>query len=52
MYKIFFVYVSVASFMMFGIMSLIAGLTTGVPMSPGYGGHQTEAPLSYYTGTT
>ncbi|EFX87722.1 hypothetical protein DAPPUDRAFT_235345 [Daphnia pulex] len=31
------------------VLSLIGGLTTGVPMSPGYGGYQTATPASYHT---
>ncbi|EFX67850.1 hypothetical protein DAPPUDRAFT_260982 [Daphnia pulex] len=27
----------------------MAGVTTGVPMSSGYGGYQTATPPSYYT---
>jgi hypothetical protein len=27
-----------------GVLSLMAVLTTGVPMSPGYGGYQTATP--------
>jgi hypothetical protein len=30
----------------------MAGLTTGVPMSPGYGGYQTTTPVSDCTTTT
>jgi hypothetical protein len=33
------------------VLSLMAGLTTGVPMSTGYGGYQTATPASYYTTT-
>jgi hypothetical protein len=33
------------------VVSLMAGSTTGVPMSPGYGGYQTATPAPYYTTT-
>jgi hypothetical protein len=33
------------------VLSLMAGLTAGVPMSPGYGGYQTATPASYHTTT-
>jgi hypothetical protein len=33
------------------VLSLMAGLTTAVPMSPGYGGYQNATPASYYTTT-
>ncbi|EFX86218.1 hypothetical protein DAPPUDRAFT_236935 [Daphnia pulex] len=33
------------------VLSLMAGLTTGVPMSPGYGGYQIATPASYHTTT-
>jgi hypothetical protein len=32
-----------------GVVSLMAGFTTGVPMSPGYGGNQTATSPPYYT---
>jgi hypothetical protein len=32
--------------LLLGVGSLMAGLTTGVPMSPGYGGYQTTTPAS------
>jgi hypothetical protein len=35
-----------------GVESLMAGLTVGVPMSPGYGGYQTTTPASDCTTTT
>ncbi len=38
--------------MLLGVVSLKAGSTTGVPMSPGYGGCQTATPRPYYTTTT
>jgi hypothetical protein len=34
-----------------GVVSLTTGSTTGVPMSPGYGGCQTATPLPCYTTT-
>jgi hypothetical protein len=37
--------------LMLVVLSLMAGLITGVPMSPGYGGYQTETPESYHTTT-
>jgi hypothetical protein len=33
------------------VVSLMAGSTTGVPMSPGYGGYQTATPPPYCTTT-
>ncbi len=33
------------------VLSLMAGLTAGVPMSPGYGGYQTATPAFYHTTT-
>ncbi|EFX86157.1 hypothetical protein DAPPUDRAFT_97988 [Daphnia pulex] len=38
--------------MLLGVVSLTTGSTTGVPMSPGYGGCQTATPPPYYTTTT
>ncbi len=37
--------------MLLGVVSLTTGSTTGVPMSPGYGGCQTATPLPCYTTT-
>jgi hypothetical protein len=37
--------------LLFGVASLVAGETTGVPMSSGYGGYQTATPAFYYTTT-
>jgi hypothetical protein len=34
------------------VVSLMAGLTTGVPMFPGYGGYQTATPPPYYPKAT
>jgi hypothetical protein len=42
----------VAVVLLLGVGSLMAGLTTGVPMSPRKGGYQTATPPSYYTTTT
>ncbi len=36
----------------FGFVSLMAGSTTGVPMSPGYGGYQTATHPPYYPKAT
>jgi hypothetical protein len=38
--------------MLLGLVSLMAGPTTGVPMSPGYGGYQTATPPPYYPRAT
>ncbi|EFX88370.1 hypothetical protein DAPPUDRAFT_234547 [Daphnia pulex] len=38
--------------LLLGVESLMVGLTTGVPMSPGYGGYQTTTPASDCTTTT
>ncbi len=38
--------------MLLGGVCCMAGSTTDVPMSPGYGGCQTATPLPYYTTTT
>jgi hypothetical protein len=38
--------------MLLGVVSLIGGSTTGVLMSPGYGGYQTATPPPYYPKTT
>jgi hypothetical protein len=38
--------------LLLGVGSLMAGLTTGVPMSPGYGGYQTTTAASDCTTTT
>jgi hypothetical protein len=38
--------------MRLGVLSLMAGSTTGVPMSPGYGGYQTATPPPYYPKAT
>jgi hypothetical protein len=38
--------------LLLGVVSLMAGSATGVPMSPGYGGYQTATPPPYYTATT
>ncbi|EFX86399.1 hypothetical protein DAPPUDRAFT_236791 [Daphnia pulex] len=38
--------------MLLGVVLLTTGSTTGVPMSPGYGGCQTATPPPYYTTTT
>ncbi|XP_046450629.1 mucin-12-like [Daphnia pulex] len=38
--------------LLLGVESLMAGLTTGVSMSPGYGGYQTTTPASDCTTTT
>ncbi|EFX80804.1 hypothetical protein DAPPUDRAFT_318265 [Daphnia pulex] len=38
--------------LLLGVESFMAGLTTGVPMSPGYGGYQTTTPASDCTTTT
>ncbi|EFX63832.1 hypothetical protein DAPPUDRAFT_267619 [Daphnia pulex] len=38
--------------LLLGFESLMAGSTTGVPMSPGYGGYQTATPASNYTTTS
>jgi hypothetical protein len=38
--------------MLLGVVSLMAGSTTGVPMSPGYGGYQTATPPPYYPKAT
>jgi hypothetical protein len=38
--------------LLLGVESLMAGLTTGVPMSPGYGGYETTTPASGCTTTT
>ncbi|EFX83985.1 hypothetical protein DAPPUDRAFT_239175 [Daphnia pulex] len=35
--------------LLFGVVSLMVGSTTGVPMSPGYGGYQATAAKEYYT---
>ena len=35
--------------LLLGVVSLMAGSTTGVPMSPGYGGYQATAAQKYYT---
>jgi hypothetical protein len=35
--------------LLLGVVSLMAGSTTGVPMSPGYGGYQATAAQEYYT---
>jgi hypothetical protein len=34
--------------LLLGVESLMVGSTTGVPMSPGYGGYQTATPASYH----
>jgi hypothetical protein len=38
--------------MLLGVVSLMAGSTTGVSMSPGYGGYQTATPPPYYPRAT
>jgi hypothetical protein len=38
--------------LLLGVVSLIAGSTTGVPKSPGYGGYQTATPPPPYYRTT
>jgi hypothetical protein len=38
--------------MLLGVVSLMAGSTAGVTMSPWYGGNQTATPPPYYTTTT
>jgi hypothetical protein len=38
--------------MLLGVVSLMAGSTTGVLMSPGYGGYQTTLPPPYYPKAT
>jgi hypothetical protein len=38
--------------MLLGVVSLIGGSTTGVLMSPGYGGYQTATPPPYYPKAT
>jgi hypothetical protein len=35
--------------LLFGVVSLMVGSTTGVPMSPGHGGYQATAAKEYYT---
>jgi hypothetical protein len=37
--------------LLFVVVSLMVGSTTGVPMSRGYGGYQTATPASYQTTT-
>jgi hypothetical protein len=34
---------------LFGVLSLMVGSDTGVPMSPGHGGYQATAAKEYYT---
>jgi hypothetical protein len=38
--------------LLLGVVSLMAESTTGVLISPGYGGHQSTMPPSYYATTT
>jgi hypothetical protein len=47
--KIFYRLANYGVMLLLVVLSLMAGLTTGVPMSPGYGGYQTATPASYYT---
>jgi hypothetical protein len=38
--------------LLLGVESLMVGSTTGVPMSPGYGGYESTTLLSYYSTLT
>ncbi len=49
MFKFIICLVSYGDVLLLRIVSLMAGLTNGLPMSPGYGGYQTTTLPSYYT---
>ena len=52
MFKCIYCLVNYGVVLLLGVVSLMAGSTTGVPMSPGYGGYQTATPPPYYPKAT